>query len=539
MESDFKTILKQHKDKIVGGIFYLMAIYYLIRGIILAFSVDIWYDELFSIEFAKRTVSELVGLTARDVHPPLYYILLRGMYLLLGGTGLPIETIAKLTSCIPFAILIIYSLTYIRKNFGFIASGIFSFAILTMPQMPEYTTEIRMYSFAVLFVTAALLHGFGLMKSMTDAGNTKWDIKNSLGLFLFGVAAFYSHYYAGMSVGIIYFLLIVWMVLFYLKAMKEHIKINFKVLASVVIAMNLTVIAYVPWLFALSKQISTVKNNYWIQPVGLRSFLSAAKYIFTPYYTEKSMQMFAAVMMIIFTVALAAWTFFKGWDDKLTKHQCIMAFLVLPLLILGGLVASWLIRPVFVNRYMIPAFGCFWLSIAIMIGKALEQKRDTLVKRAIISVALVMTIYMASIGITDYRAFIGNEEYREVNMTETLKLFRSIDDDTIIISNFDQAQALMAYYLNDDQTDNHKVYLYLNSPEALINETVSGLATIEDPVDVYNFVDSGKRVLFLGSFNSREVILQEWNDAYGITFENKGSFLMERYWFDVFELSLE
>ena len=68
---------------------------------------------------------------------------------------------------------------------------------------------------------------------------------------------------------------------------------------------------------------------------------------------------------------------------------------------------------------------------------------------------------------------------------------------------------------------------------------LSGLYTIEDSIDVENYCLSGKKVLFLGSFNSREVILDEWNKDYGITYENLGSYLMERYWFDVFELSLD
>ena len=83
----------------------------------------------------------------------------------------------------------------------------------------------------------------------------------------------------------------------------------------------------------------------------------------------------------------------------------------------------------------------------------------------------------------------------------------------------------------------YKVYLYEAEPEALIKETVPGLETIDDPIDIANYLDAGKEVLFLGSFNSREDILREWNEQYQITSVNEGSYLMERYWFDVFKLS--
>ena len=101
-------------------------------------------------------------------------------------------------------------------------------------------------------------------------------------------------------------------------------------------------------------------------------------------------------------------------------------------------------------------------------------------------------------------------------------------------------QALLAYYLNSgDYSDNEfGIFLYYGEPETLINEMLDGLYTIEDSVDVENYLLSGKKVWFLGSFNSRENILDEWKSEYGIRSENLGSYLMERYWFDVFELSL-
>ena len=143
---------------------------------------------------------------------------------------------------------------------------------------------------------------------------------------------------------------------------------------------------------------------------------------------------------------------------------------------------------------------------------------------------------MILVGAVDFRAFIGNEEYRMVNIEKTLDMLSGISNDTIIISNFEHVQGLLSYYLNKGDAD-YKVYLYGAESEALIEETVPGLVTIEDSVDIANYLDAGKDVLFLGSFNAREVILQEWNDEYSITSENEGSYLMERYWFDVFRLS--
>ena len=38
------------------------------------FSSDIWYDELFTMGLTGHSFQDMIGYTARDVHPPFYYI---------------------------------------------------------------------------------------------------------------------------------------------------------------------------------------------------------------------------------------------------------------------------------------------------------------------------------------------------------------------------------------------------------------------------------------------------------------------------------
>jgi mannosyltransferase len=37
---------------------------------------SLWLDEVISVDFGKLTVPQLIQAAARDVHPPLYYLLL-------------------------------------------------------------------------------------------------------------------------------------------------------------------------------------------------------------------------------------------------------------------------------------------------------------------------------------------------------------------------------------------------------------------------------------------------------------------------------
>ncbi len=534
----------------IGIAFFAAALYCLFRSVILSFSIDIWYDELFTMEFVKRPIGEMLSLAARDVHPPLYYIIVRIFEATLGSAGLigdgpgqmAPEVLAKLLSIFPFFILMIYAVTFVRERFGMLAAGIFSFAIVSMPQLPEYTTEIRMYSYALLFVTGLLIHGYLLYESFL-AGNEKgWDIGNGLAVWLYASAAAYTHYYATLSAGIIFGMLFVLMLVRYVKAMKsdDRKNLSFKAFGMLIICMNLTLVAYIPWLSVFLSQAGAVKANYWIQPVGIRSLGSAVKHLFMGYFTNVTVGAIIAVAFFILVAALFV-RHFVSYVRNMEKENLfvVMSFLVLPLLVAGGLIASVILRPVFVNRYMLPAYGCFWLAIAIMASREIEallegEKAALLQRCASVAGAMLAALIMIT-GIIDFRAFIGNEEYRQVNMEKTLSLFEEISPDTVIISNFNHVQGLLSYYLNRDSGD-YKIYLYQEEPEALIGDMVPGLETIDDPVDIANYLDGGKKVLFLGSFNSREVLLKEWEDEFGIKSDNQGSFLMERYWFDVFKL---
>lgn len=535
----------------LGGVFFLLTVYCLVRSFTLSFSINIWYDELFSMEFAKRPISELISLTARDVHPPMYYIVLR-LFLLAGESirlvgdmpgQLSPEIMAKITSIVPFVILTIYALTTIRKHFGFLCAGMFSFALMAMPQMPEYTIEIRMYSWGLLFVTGMLLHSFALIRNMLNGETKRWDIPNAIAILIYSVAAAYTHYYAAFCVFIIYAVLFVWTLFEFVKNMKKggSDRINIRTFATVLICINLTIAAYIPWMGSLIDQITRVDEEYWILPAGIKDFGSAAKHLFMGYFDSYALQVFTAILFLVLSIILFVRTFVRAYKKReLSDILLLFGGMILPLVVTFGVVASIIIRPVFLTRYMIPSYGAFWLSVCAMASREIEELlcKENCEKSAGIfwkAVSVCFVLLMIAVGIADYRNFTGNEKYRKVTMDDTLGLLESISSDTIIISNFNQVQGMLGYYLQkvDVEAD---VYLYQEEPEVLIKEMVPHLKSMYDPIDIRNYLDSGKQVLFLGSFRSREDLLKDWEEEIGITCENHGSYLMERYWFDVFEL---
>ena len=136
--------------------YYMVPILLLIVSFATVFSQTIWVDEAYSLELAKHSYMNLIKIDALDVHPPLYYIILRTGFLIFGVSENFIW-IGRFVSLVPYVILMIIGFTVIKKRYSKTIAYLFNVFIMGMPQMLRYSTEIRMYSWGMLFVTCAFL----------------------------------------------------------------------------------------------------------------------------------------------------------------------------------------------------------------------------------------------------------------------------------------------------------------------------------------------------------------------------------------------
>ena len=143
------------------------------------------------------------------------------------------------------------------------------------------------------------------------------------------------------------------------------------------------------------------------------------------------------------------------------------------------------------------------------------------------------------IGLRDYRAFLGEEEYKIKLMKDTEAALSQIGPEDIVIYNFDQVQAVTSYYLEDGT----ERYLWNGEAEKLIQEIIGPCKTVETVETIRAWLEDSndqaqrtdRKVWFIGSFNSREDIVAQWRED-GLTVEEKGSYLLERYWFNLYKI---
>ena len=613
-----------------GVLFLFLGILSFFVCLLQAFGQDIWFDEVFSVNFIQHSYKEIAALTGKDVHPPLYYWYLK-LFHDIGKVLVPAASsivLCKLASMLPFVGIFVYTLTAIRKNFGLHVAGLFWFLVMTMPQISNYTVEIRMYSLALFFITAAFVHSCELVRAFPaqevseaertaepgvaagidetaepgaaagteetaepeaaagteetaepgaagsevtsgaalasgsvtgENGLIKWWKKNKHWLLFwgYGILTAYIQYYACVAVIAIYIAVFIFYAVMAHKGKTEkpfckktHIhkeqskeqeailtkvsvkgwkaehtteqetgRIAGKCIGKVLLCAGLSVLAYLPWLPFFFSQVRTVSSSYWIQPLTWKSIFGCMKYIFLPVsYTVKKNYVLACVMILFFGAAFL-YSFLMKRKDTRGRFFLLTGLWIAVFTTLIGFVCSILNRPIFVYRYLIPCLGAMWLVAAVVLWDFIEKNWGI----------LLFVPFLLS-GYSNMQGFYGEENKKIVEMKATQSFLADFPKDAVVLCNFNHVQAVTACYLKDS----NEIWLYGNNPEDLIAELLPQCRGLEDTTELLQLVKE-RDVYFFGSFNSREELLKEW-ETEGIAYTEEGTYLLERYYFNVYHL---
>lgn len=613
-----------------GVLFLFLGILSFFVCLLQAFGQDIWFDEVFSVNFIQHSYKEIAALTGKDVHPPLYYWYLK-LFHDIGKVLVPAASsivLCKLASMLPFVGIFVYTLTAIRKNFGLHVAGLFWFLVMTMPQISNYTVEIRMYSLALFFITAAFVHSCELVRAFPAQGVSEaertaepgvaagteetaepeatagteetaesgvaagteeaaepgaagsevtsgavlasgsvtgenglikgWKKnKHWLLFWVYGILTAYTQYYACVAVIAIYIAVFIFYAVMAHKGKTEktsckktHIhkeqlkeqeailtkapvkgwkaehtteqetgRIAGKCIGKVLLCAGLSVLAYLPWLPFFFSQVRTVSSSYWIQPLTWKSIFGCMKYIFLPVsYAVKKNYVLACVMILFFGAAFL-YSFLMKRKDARGRFFLLTGLWIAVFTTLIGFVCSILNRPIFVYRYLIPCLGAMWLVAAVVLWDFIEKNWGI----------LLFVPFLLS-GYSNMQGFYGEENKKIVEMKATQSFLADFPKDAVVLCNFNHVQAVTACYLKDS----NEIWLYGSNPEDLIAELLPQCRGLEDTTELLQLVKE-RDVYFFGSFNSREELLKEW-ETEGIAYTEEGTYLLERYYFNVYHL---
>lgn len=317
------------------------------------FDGNFWGDESFSVILARMSFGDMLHETAMDVHPPLHYILEMVLNRILGDHG----WVYHLGAFIPYFIGLVFILTAIWKRFGKETALLMVTFTSILSISIQYNVEVRMYSLAALFVLMSYYFLYGIL-SRGDNRSYALFVLTSLG-------AAYTHYYAMLTICFYYLALLIWTI-------KK--RIPFKKL---VITYAVTIAAYLPWGLVLLSALSRTADDFWMTDIP--SIQDILLFIFEPENEALT------ILLLVLSVAGIGYAFAK---KKSSDENIWLLWGVIGLLGTTGigLLASYIVRPVFLIRYIYPGVVAFWLAASVAIGKL---KYKQLIAAILIVITLV------------------------------------------------------------------------------------------------------------------------------------------------------
>ncbi|MDW8318494.1 MAG: glycosyltransferase family 39 protein [Anaerolineae bacterium] len=224
----------------------------------------LWWDEGYSVWFARHPLAEMVRLTAQDIHPPLYYALLGGWIGLVG----PGPVALRLFS-VAVGVLTVPLIYAVARRLGGPQVGVVAALLVAVnPLHVFYSQEVRMYALVALAATAAVgaaAAWLGLAAGGRGRGRAGW----LLGYVAAMAVALYTQYYAGF--------LLAGLALAGLWTLWRA-RANLRLAAVWLAAQGAVVLLYLPWLrFATPQLVAYVSQKVVAdadRPLGPLTYLA-------------------------------------------------------------------------------------------------------------------------------------------------------------------------------------------------------------------------------------------------------------------------
>lgn len=463
------VIHSNHMKKIALG----LALLGMILTMICSFNGSIWADEAYSLRIIQYNYKEIIAMCAADVHPPFYYISLKlfedflrnffhGYYASV--------VIAKLFSASAYVLLSMlcwYKLQD-QKNIR----PLILLCIYGIPPLFLYAFEIRMYSWALLFVTASFLYARDLM--LKNPTKKPWIF-----LTLFSILSAYTHTFALIAMASVWLYLFIWICAYDRQKLPKWFFYG-----------GFVGILFFPWIIVLFRQVGNVAESYWIDPITWSNIIDFIKFIF-----PKTLLFIPLLLLIKFPK--------KGKTDRKLLLESAFGILIPLTTLIIGICVSVIIRPVFVSRYLIPGILCLWISI-LFVSKKCNYKTQALI---------VLLLIINSVNL--FYTYTKQEFISKQAAEDNIALINSLEENAIVIisCNTHTSDVVAAY------TD-HMVYNW-NGPELTTattkyREAYKNEDIFDDISQVSKWLNDGISLYYIETVNSQEnerlpIQEEQWN----------------------------
>lgn len=331
---------------------------------------SLWFDEAFSWTLVSRySPAEILARTARDVHPPLYYLVLWGWTRCCGFSPVALRAPSVLFGVATIGLGYLVARDAVARTGAQAspaargrAAGVACAALIaTSAAHVRWSWEARMYTQATMLLLLSLWCALRALDARPRSARYWW-----CGFACSGAALLYTHNYGLFSfVGIC-----VWLIL-ELSREGETWKWPWKARSFVPAAVSVVAVvwAYLPWLPVLQAQKAQVQEDYWIPSINWLTLPRAWYALLIPANGERQFDETAVTLLGVAFVAVAGFLAVRLQRiDRLA-----LSLWLTPVLIAS--VISLISIPVIVDRHFLLSHLCVLIGIGGIIAEPAPSMR--------------------------------------------------------------------------------------------------------------------------------------------------------------------
>ena len=329
-----------------------------------------WLDETYTATLIQQSANSIITITASDVHPPLFYLLLHFFSMIFGTTEFSMRLPSAIFGIASLFIMWKVGKLLFSKNLALLST----FFLAISPLHIQYSQEARANSLLLLSVLASYYFLFLLQNEKKTKHAILYFIATSLTIW--------TH-----NLGIIYIgIQVLWIGLEAIFQKEESFP--WKKWGA---ALGLVAISYAPWISIIIYQIQSVgSGSYWLGFAVWQNFVNSF------------ISFTSSILGFILIIPLIVYVSFIKRKDK--NFRIALSWGVFTPLIIWTI--STFLIPVFLTRNIIPSLPAFVLLAAL----GLTVFRYKPLNVALISIFTVSCI----INLYSYYTVVQKDQWREV-----------------------------------------------------------------------------------------------------------------------------
>lgn len=395
--------------------------------IIMANGQSIWFDEGYSILVAKRSISDILALTAVDAHPPFYYLYLKVWGSTFGWGEFSLRSSSALLGAASVGMVMVL----LRRLFSTkIALAVLPVVVIA-PFFIRYNYEVRMYALVTLI---GLVATWALIRATATKDKRWWGLY--AGLVALGMYTLY------MSLAI-WLAHVVWVIV---RTLRSGAPIKNVVMQPIWLALVGAVVLFLPQLPTFINQML----HSALPGVGAQVTLDRLAGIvglITSYRPNWEVNGWLSIALITLFV-LGGSIYAKIWHHAKSRQKdalLLVALLVIVPIIFFAL-TSLGSKPIFIDRYMAHVVIYSYISLGLIAALGWSIAR-----RSTVIIYIIVLATLLGEGVLHLQKTGNfNLERMQFPMTaEVLRAARCDDPSTTVVADDMYTYIDSAYYFGD------------------------------------------------------------------------------------------